>query len=299
MRGGRGPDRGGTRECEGCEESDHNSDDDGDSDPDPLSLILASHRDAVEGPDDCLKAAERDAFARAAEHAATETEMDAGVDAADAAGASDTVRAEDVWLEAFGKSRICIESMALALQCAGGALTKPVSMSLIQEDADKPVELVHWRSNVTFTTDTSQTITAGSGQRVRIDALNRAITPTHFWDPNKSRVGWGMIHPDIGMWMFKQGRSERDKISEDVIRLCKMVEQSRCSDMIPLDMSCFRCMMTSDDIRTCAFCMLTSHPACLNYVPGRLPSERCTRSHLPATFTADTMCSWCWAQCVL
>ena len=302
-----------SQEDEGELESEVESGDGGDvSDSDPLKLLSDQYLGLVSEPNDGLTEKERKEAVEAAltadesadaapEH--HEHHDDDEQDEQDEPESYEPDSATNKWLDEFALSLECILSRASAfkrIEDTGGIL-KPVSMSMVQEDSEKQIELVHWRSAFHF--DGLNYITTGTGQRVRPDLLGRAITPTHFWDPNMSRVGWQLVHPDIGLQMFKQEKRERDPIPLSVFRLSKMMRGS-CSVSV-LSVTCFRCNKSTDNLRTCAFCLLTAHPACLNNVPDfskcAVPAT-CALKDLPASFTADdrldSMCKWCSLQFV-
>ena len=130
----------------------------------------------------------------------------------------------------------------------------------------------------------------GDGHALRVDPdSKKCIYPTYLHDPKFKAVSDPMIvvSPDIGIYVYKEKSANLPYYPDDAVRLENMYNNV---PMIPSHSICFLCK-AGCDMRTCSFCLLTSHRDCIDTMVFVFPDA--VHVQLPRRFGSGNMCKCC------
>ena len=140
-------------------------------------------------------------------------------------------------------------------------------------------------------------VSSGWAQPLHTDPLMRWVWPTEAFNRRRNLSGATVIHPNALIDTFsalaKSGpRSDRPYVPDTTRHLCRMWETSGTYPVALVDFRCFICTLSnySEDMQTCACCLLTSHVFCMNYMDFNPSAEP---SLLPIRFGEFNMCKLC------
>ena len=141
----------------------------------------------------------------------------------------------------------------------------------------------------------SNVLTSGFGYRLRLDFLKRYTYPTHLHDKKVAVDGMRVVHPNIGIIVLKGPQGERVFASDMAQRLKQIWNCSATDHVVQLADVCYACNREHGDngepLRTCSFCLLTSHAYCIEHSGFSDSFKEEAPSELPERFNFRNMCS--------